>query len=474
MANTNPVDESIPMDVSADMEIYSLADIQEQLNGLILRDIDTINDEEIRDIITQLEVYNKQPEEEEQYQNILHILQDIDNRRHGDVPMEVDVMPSEPLPFFRLGAIPITRQLPLFKPADIPPSVVPQVNPLEQVLNELIAIEQFIFHKSMEAFNISGNNVRALEQIMAEVQERYTRAIEIKNIFHNSGRLSQIEMNQVYNIMSNIKKNKINILTRILRAQNYPNELILAISNTQLEPVIGKYTNITGNLWEFISDIFIRNTIIQNKQTEANMLINTFNDSIFQKESQGQTVFRRGNTESVALGRYGVVINSINLKPGQEIVAEYAQFLTNRRHTPSINLQTALQEPADKERIVPGVKNLQSAGGLYFECRIVDLFQRNPHGPNNNFPAGPLLLSNIANPKPMKNIANVINGSHTLPNVTQVRGLHISIHGSPHQNQSHIRFTLGTRPDGTPNVINIKIYFRMFSGINENNENIDK
>lgn len=215
----------------------------------------------------------------------------------------------------------------------------------------------------------------------------------------------------------------------------------------------------TGNLWAFVSDITTNENIAltslpENKSLESLMLYRFFVRSIIQNESMG---LLDGNND-LRLRRYGVVINQINFIRGMDIVRSAMNDAPVGIARPK-DYHRALTENDLGNVVLPNpAQNSQiPVGGLYFNCRMVDLAPRNN---NSELRYSPNILLSANN--------NYVypNG---LPNATQITGLHLTIHGANHPNQSHISFTLGQTY-----VITQRIYFRLSSIMNEQNQIEDR
>jgi hypothetical protein len=222
-----------------------------------------------------------------------------------------------------------------------------------------------------------------------------------------------------------------------------------------------------GNLWAFVRDIYVRNTIssIPDSATQRNIMMNYFRKSIIQDESIGEIAFDTLNNDhqtSLELNSYGVVINDITFKPGTQIVRRHL----NQPIVEPVRLRAQADFQYTTESIVDAPtpqgrmfgnnnQNQQlynTRGGLYIACKIADIRQRNPNGPNN---IQNNLLSYIQPQQPVFNAADAAAATaavpqlgyiHTrnLPQVSIVHDLHISIHGEDLAggSQSHINFRI--------------------------------
>jgi hypothetical protein len=234
-----------------------------------------------------------------------------------------------------------------------------------------------------------------------------------------------------------------------------------------------------GNLWAFVRDIYVRNSISNlhtNIPAERNAMMAFFVKSIIQNESVGEFALDTTNNDnptSLALSSYGVVIDEITFKPGTEII---------RRHLNQPNVEPQRIGPqADSQYFAESIpdinatphevihvnqqqnNNYTTRGGLYIACRIVDIIPRNQQGPNNlqlplltpYFPGyNPQTATpaqRAAHNAAQRSIAATalvpqLAYTHTrnLAPVSIVHGLHISIHGEDLNigNQSHIRFKM--------------------------------
>ncbi len=309
--------------------------------------------------------------------------------------------------------------------------LVSQITP-EQAFHELEEINDFI-NKQMIEISKPDITIEQAEIINNSIKKPYTRAKKIKTTLEE---LKITELDILDNIISNIIKNSLLIITSKFRINKSPSPLLITIPRTNVMPFSKSISPITNNLWEFIRGEFIQNSlknpdtmsIEEFKIEQSNMFGKLFNTSISQKDSHSIQIRYKKRDQSSALGRYGVVINKIELLPG----------------------------------------------GLYFICRMVDLIAKNPDGPNNNLPEGPLLPPNPPKKQLMDIESSILNGTITLPNVTKIKNLHVSIHSeNSGSNQSHIKLELGENKDGSP-YINIPINFMFYKGQNLINDKYEE
>ncbi len=278
-------------------------------------------------------------------------------------------------------------------------------------------------------------------------------------------------INQVDVVISYIKK-YINFMhSLLLFIDGYSGAIIHAVSCSDyiVPQPFPQQANIpsTGNVWAFLRDTTVRNYIQQlslNRREEANTLNRYFNSSLNQEQSLRLTDFNGtgGFNRSYSLGRYGIVVNSIRFIPGQDIVRAHTANAQNP-YRMSPHLAEAYAETPPQQRIPPHRGNIP-IGGLYFNCRMVDLQIRNPNSPNN-LPAGYLLTPIQVAP----GHGSFPFSTRNLPSTTMIQNLHVSIHGSSHHNQAHIRFTLGQGVE-----INTTLYFMLVPFQNNNGELVER
>ncbi len=469
---------AMPVDMDVDLEPYDL--LQQQLNMLLLRGEHNVRSHETEEIRLQLdEIYPPVPANDP-----LRIQLDaLHQRLITNQPMNVDeeYIPQLVHPLF-----------PPFLQAQLPvPGAV--MTPLQEQLQRLSTNYANVLQYNSNIVNYQQQrNREGVFQTIVTNNNLLDIAIQIKDRIIGLG-VSPLINNQVLNVINNIKKILNKERAILMRFDGYNEDAVLALSFSlfpPVEPIPPILT--TTNLWTFIRDTYFRNELERmnaNPRVLSNILNGYLSSSVIQSESFFDGHLTPNNViTSLQLGRYGVVVENINFIPAIQIVSPYKNhasvFGTAAPAPAGTRLAEAYNETPLGQRIgIPGPGNIPF-GGLFFNCRIVDLQPKNAFGPNtNNLPA--TLLSS-PNPAPGGGI--LFNGTRRLPNATLVERLHFSIHGGPNipagaagaapavgASQCHIKFHIGQRINGQPTKLKTAVFkFSLMKFVNDANQEVDK
>jgi hypothetical protein len=237
-------------------------------------------------------------------------------------------------------------------------------NPLQVELGKLANLHVRVFQIASDANSTSYNNregfIRAGRECIAILDTANATKQSIQALLGADPR-APVLMNQVDYVISAIKK-YINLMrSSLLRIDGYSGAIVLAVSASDykiLEPVPAPMNiPFTGNLWAFLRDTTVRNYIQQlsvNKRTESNTLDKYFNNSLIQEQSRFWTMYNGpGNVDyDFSLGRYGVVVNTINLNDFEKDVPDYSVINVDEIAEKIINKRNEELKEIDNNGIV--------------------------------------------------------------------------------------------------------------------------